>query len=214
MLQVFSVIMLFIFGQPRILYFCALFLIDIYDSYLHKYPTPKTCDIFKIIDKGAFAKYESFYGRLAWMIISYISWFLLAKKNIEKALMNDSNGSSLSIFEIGCILCAISGFLLRVWCKHVMGKYYTYSTTIYKKHVICDVGPYSIVRHPGYAGLILNWGGVFLWLNHWWGYATLALVIHDAYYNALPEEIELVARVPQYIQYKKRVRSLIIPYVF
>ena len=46
-------------------------------------------------------------------------------------------------------------------------------------HVVCDSGPYRIIRHPGYAGNILQQLGVVLALSSLWTIipATVALVI-------------------------------------
>ena len=46
-------------------------------------------------------------------------------------------------------------------------------------HVVCDSGPYRIVRHPGYAGSILALPGMVLALSSMWTLipAAVALII-------------------------------------
>ena len=197
--------------QPRIQFYTLIFLIDVYDTYLHEYPPlPEPDDIHEVVEKGAFAKYESAFGRFCWMALSYVALFLLFKKNILKA----RNLEKLSKYEMLCIGLAIGGFLLRVWCKRLLGRHFTYQITVYKDHQIIDEGPYSIIRHPGMSGMLMNWAGICAWLNHWWGYALYALLLRDTYCHTLSEEKEFRKNLPSYSQYMTRVRSRFIPFIW
>ena len=201
------------FFQPRMVFFCLLFGIDVYDTYLHKYPDPpKKAEIHKVTEKGAFAKYEGPLGRLCWMIISYIAWFLLLQKNIYLAM--DKSNAPLSMYEIFWIIFAISGFVLRLWCKQLLGKQYTYQITVYKKHKVIDIGPYSMVRHPGMLGILINLGGIYAWLNHWYGWCVYLLVLRDTYYHTLSEEKEFTKHLKDYVKYKNKVKARFVPFVW
>ena len=143
------------------------------------------------------------------MGLSYALWGLLLKKNIIKA----KNGDRLSKAELFYIGLTIAGWLLRMWCKHIMGKMFTYQITVYKDHEIMDKGPYSLVRHPGYTGILSNWMGICLWTNHWWGWCLYALLFRDTYCNAISEEKEFEKNIPAYSQYKKRVPARFFPFI-
>lgn len=46
-----------ILKQPRMAFYALIFMIDVYDTYLHEYPPAPTEDeIHKVTEKGAFAK--------------------------------------------------------------------------------------------------------------------------------------------------------------
>ncbi len=50
-----------ILTQPRMHFFLLIFLIDVYDTYLHEYPpAPKEEEIHEVTEKGAFAKVSNF----------------------------------------------------------------------------------------------------------------------------------------------------------
>jgi protein-S-isoprenylcysteine O-methyltransferase Ste14 len=80
---------------------------------------------------------------------------------------------------LGFILVAI-GYILAVWAL-VENRFFSSVVRIQTErgHVVCDTGPYRIVRHPGYAGNILPLPGIVLALSSVWTVipAVVALVI-------------------------------------
>jgi protein-S-isoprenylcysteine O-methyltransferase Ste14 len=81
-------------------------------------------------------------------------------------------------------------------------------------HVVCDSGPYRIVRHPGYAGNILPLAGIVLALSSIWTLipAMVALIITVIRTNL--EDRTLQDELPGYRDYVRRVRYRLIPGVF
>ncbi|KAF9010652.1 hypothetical protein BDQ17DRAFT_1234523, partial [Cyathus striatus] len=57
-------------------------------------------------------------------------------------------------FAVGSLLLCSSGFI-RHRCYVEMGKLFTYEMSIKTDHKLIVTGPYSVVRHPGYAGVLL-----------------------------------------------------------
>jgi len=57
-------------------------------------------------------------------------------------------------FSAGALLL-ISGAALRVWCYRALGDLFTYEVTIRPTHRLTRTGPYAIVRHPSYTGVLL-----------------------------------------------------------
>eukprot|EP01084_Bolivina_argentea_P013114 24571_1 len=194
----------------RMIWFGICFGIDIYDTYLRKYPSPNPTDV-QLKEHGAFGKYEGLFGRLCWMALCYRAWGLLLKKNIQKAQKYEP----LSKFEIGCIASVIAGFGLRILCKYIMGKKYTYSIVVYKEHEIQSNGPYNFIRHPGMFGLLINFGGTCAWLNNWWGWAVYGVLLRDIYITIQDEEKCLSKMLgKKHKTYVEKVPYKIIPYIW
>ena len=57
----------------------------------------------------------------------------------------------------------ILGTWIRLTTYRHLGRFFRFETSIQKGHELIVSGPYSVVRHPSYAGLILLNGGWFLW---------------------------------------------------
>ncbi|KDR81040.1 hypothetical protein GALMADRAFT_277115 [Galerina marginata CBS 339.88] len=57
----------------------------------------------------------------------------------------------------------IIGALIRLVTFRYLGKYFRFEASLQEDHVLITSGPYSIVRHPSYTGLIIAHPGWFLW---------------------------------------------------
>jgi protein-S-isoprenylcysteine O-methyltransferase Ste14 len=81
-------------------------------------------------------------------------------------------------------------------------------------HVVCDTGPYRIVRHPGYSGSALASFAMALALDSVWILipATAAVVI--AVVRTALEDGTLQKELPGYREYAARVRYRLIPGIY
>jgi len=81
-------------------------------------------------------------------------------------------------------------------------------------HVVCDTGPYRIVRHPGYAGSLLPPFAMALALDSVWVLipATAAFVV--AVVRTALEDRTLQEELPGYRAYADRVRYRLIPGIY
>ena len=78
-------------------------------------------------------------------------------------------------------------------------------------HVVCDSGPYRIVRHPGYAGNILAPLGIALALASVWTLIPAAVALIIAFIRTALEDQALQDELPGYRDYARRVRYRLIP---
>jgi protein-S-isoprenylcysteine O-methyltransferase Ste14 len=78
-------------------------------------------------------------------------------------------------------------------------------------HRVVSTGPYAWVRHPMYSGTILFFVGVPLLLGSWWGVALSPLFVILFAIRSGIEERALVAGLPGYADYTRRVRYRLVP---
>jgi len=81
-------------------------------------------------------------------------------------------------------------------------------------HVVCDSGPYRIVRHPGYAGNLLALPGVVLALNSAWTLIPAAIALVVALIRTALEDRTLQEELPGYREYAGRVRYRLFPGIY
>jgi len=63
----------------------------------------------------------------------------------------------------------IAGSLIRLVTYRYLGEFFRFEASIQHNHKLVTGGPYSIVRHPGYTGLLISYSGWFLW-QFWEGF--------------------------------------------
>ncbi|SHH67312.1 methyltransferase family protein [Bradyrhizobium erythrophlei] len=78
-------------------------------------------------------------------------------------------------------------------------------------HRVVSTGPYAWVRHPMYSGTILFFVGVPLLLGSWWGVALSPLFVLLFAVRSGIEERALIAGLPGYADYTRRVRYRLVP---
>ncbi len=78
-------------------------------------------------------------------------------------------------------------------------------------HVAVTSGPYRVVRHPMYAGLLLIMAGWPLLLGSTWSYWPIAVVIVTLIVRTVLEDRTLRRELPGYEEYTKRTRYRLLP---
>ena len=112
------------------------------------------------------------------------------------------------------IIVLLFGFALRQLSIYILGKSFTPAITVSKKQKVIESGPYMYIRHPSYAGLILELLGVALSLSSWVGFlASLLFLIPVMIYRINIEEKLLAKNLSNYKDYMKRTYRLI-PFIY
>ncbi len=72
----------------------------------------------------------------------------------------------------------IGGVALRAWCFHTLGQYFTITVQTSTDQPVITAGPYRLLRHPSYAGLLLALLGVgTVATRNWLSLLVLAVAI-------------------------------------
>jgi protein-S-isoprenylcysteine O-methyltransferase Ste14 len=123
-------------------------------------------------------------------------------------------GSEAIVGWIG-VAVLVGGLALRLWSQAVLGQYYTTTLRHAADQPVLKSGPYRLLRHPGYAGMLLAWVGAGLASANWAVALAIPLLMAVAYgYRIAAEEAMLLgASGDQYKQYVARTWRLI-PYVY
>jgi protein-S-isoprenylcysteine O-methyltransferase Ste14 len=117
----------------------------------------------------------------------------------------------LWLIVLGFILISL-GYAFAVWA-FVENRFFSSVVRIQadRGHVVCDSGPYRIVRHPGYAGYILPLLGIVLALGSLWTLIPAAVALVIAVIRTALEDRTLQEELPGYQEYARRVRYRLFP---
>lgn len=80
--------------------------------------------------------------------------------------------------------------------------------------VLVDSGPYAVVRHPMYLGMVLLFAGMGLWLGSLASLPLAVLLIAAFALRIRAEEKTLVATLPGYESFQNRRRYRLIPFIW
>ena len=78
---------------------------------------------------------------------------------------------------------------------------------------VIDTGVYRLVRHPLYSGTFFLWGGAALWLGSVAAFIGMGVYLAATVGRIAMEEAHLRANLPGYVEYTRRVRGRLIPFV-
>ena len=117
-----------------------------------------------------------------------------------------------AIAWIGVVLC-IAGLLFCVWARFTLGRNWSGVVTFKGGHELITRGPYAIVRHPIYTGILIMIVGTVIVFGHVAGIVALPFVFWGLWIKLRYEEKLMLEKFPdQYAAYQRRVKRLI-PFV-
>ena len=117
--------------------------------------------------------------------------------------------AELWIVWLGFFL-TIAGLAFACWARVILGRNWSGVVQLKKDHELIVRGPYSIVRHPIYTGLLLAFLGTALAIGAWRGLIATAIVAVSFWRKLRMEErwlCELFGE--QYADYMRRVKALV-----
>jgi len=116
-------------------------------------------------------------------------------------------------FGIGTVV-TVAGLAFSVWARRVLGRNWSAIVTLKEGHELVTRGPYALVRHPIYTGLLLGFLGSAIARGRWSGLLATALFFLSALRKYRLEERWMRERFgDDYDAYRSRVKA-IVPYLF
>jgi protein-S-isoprenylcysteine O-methyltransferase Ste14 len=120
--------------------------------------------------------------------------------------------SADAIAWTGVVLC-IGGLAFCVWARFTLGRNWSGVVTFKGGHELITRGPYAIVRHPIYTGILIMLIGTIIVLGRVAGIIGLPLVFWSFWIKLRYEEQLMLEKFPgQYAAYQLRVKR-IVPFV-
>jgi protein-S-isoprenylcysteine O-methyltransferase Ste14 len=146
-------------------------------------------------------------------------WILIGSVAISIAaafrLADGARGASISDGAVGPAAAGLAllwaGLALRAWAIVVLGRWFTVVVDVRAGQEVVQRGPYRLVRHPSYTGLLLATVGLGLALDNWLSLALCALgPLAGVLIRIRAEEAALTAQIGErYRAYAARTRRLI-----
>ena len=113
------------------------------------------------------------------------------------------------------VVVAWLGLLLRWWSFRALGRYFTLVLQTSPDHAVVDRGPYRVLRHPSYTGLLLVVLGCALMIGNWVGVLACSACVGAAMvYRIRVEERALTQALgAAYLDFAA-TRARLVPFVW
>jgi len=126
---------------------------------------------------------------------------------------------SLRVLPLGAVwfwsgaAVTTGGLLVAVCARRHLGRNWSQAVTVKEGHELITSGPYALVRHPIYTGVLLGFTGSAMGRGELRGLLALAIVLGAYWYKLRLEEKWMRAHFgEQYESYSRRVAALV-PYL-
>ncbi len=117
--------------------------------------------------------------------------------------------------KILAMLFILAGYALGFW-SGIANQYLSSFVRIQEErgHQVSQAGPYRFIRHPMYAGDILTYPFVALFLNSLWALIPAVLIILLFILRTHLEDNTLQKELDGYREYAQQVKYRLVPYVW
>jgi protein-S-isoprenylcysteine O-methyltransferase Ste14 len=108
----------------------------------------------------------------------------------------------------------ITGLLFAVWAREHLGRNWSRSVTIKQGHELITSGPYAVVRHPIYTGILTGFLGMAITISQVRGFVVFLLIFLAFWMKFRMEEQWMRSQFGEaYATYTHQTAALV-PYLF
>ena len=153
---------------------------------------------------------ESAASRIAHTLpLAFAFWLLWARGRPDGFLAGTIVPPSRALYLAGVAVVAI-GLAFAIWARHYLGRNWSGVVTLKQDHELIRGGPYRLVRHPIYTGMLLAFIGSAMARDQWRGIAAVAIAWLALWYKLRVEERWMIERFGDaYRRFRAEVPALI-----
>jgi len=157
--------------------------------------------------------HESGARRLYYIIPILIGWFLVSRGYRLGPPFNIHIIPETGAILVAAAILCLCGLGFCFWARAVLGRNWSGTVTLKEDHELIVRGPYRLVRHPIYTGLLAMLIGTWMENGHIAGMIGLVLAFISFWIKLNNEEEVMRKQFPdQYAAYRERVKR-IIPFI-
>jgi protein-S-isoprenylcysteine O-methyltransferase Ste14 len=159
-------------------------------------------------------KRQSIGGRLVQVLGTAATFILMWNGNrdwgaLSSRFVSHDTGWALAGAAMTCI-----GVAIAIWARTILGGNWSSSVTVKQDHTLIRTGPYNIVRHPIYSGLLLAVLGTALTLGQLRDLLAVGVLFATFLIKSKTEERFMTQEFGrEYGDYQRETNALI-PFIF
>lgn len=155
------------------------------------------------------------YGlpRIGQLVLNLTTWMLMTGRVLSNTVLSErAIAKTSAIVVFGCAL-AIAGAVFTLWARFTIGRNWSGNITVKADHELMTRGPYAIVRHPIYFGLLITLAGTAFVVGEYRSFlAVIVALVAWKWKSSIEERVMTEHFGDAYRDYQRRVKGLI-PFV-
>jgi protein-S-isoprenylcysteine O-methyltransferase Ste14 len=153
---------------------------------------------------------ESLAGRMVTVVLTALTAALLAFRGQKPHWLNTRFlPQTMVAYWLGLLLVVL-GLAFAVWARIHLGRNWSGTVTVKDDHELIRTGPYGLVRHPIYTGLLLAILGTAIAFGEWRGLLAFGFLTVAFLFKLRREERFMSESFPDdYPRYRAQVPALI-----
>jgi protein-S-isoprenylcysteine O-methyltransferase Ste14 len=156
---------------------------------------------------------ESRAQRLRYWLLLVIAYLLLLHGRELAYPLNPRIIPRATPIACAAAFLCVAGLAFAVWARVTLGRNWSGVVTLKEGHELVQRGPYRLVRHPIYTGMLIMFFATALVQSHVAGFVGVLLMFTGFWIKLDREEKLMLQQFPErYAAYQQRVKR-IIPFV-
>ncbi len=153
------------------------------------------------------------WRRIVQTILMVAGAFLLFDPQLGVGVLGYRFVPASALSSYAGIAMTAAGIAFAVWARFVLGRNWSSQVTLKREHELIRSGPYRLVRHPIYSGILFALLGTAIYFGELRGFIAFAMFITGWWLKSQMEEALMIEHFgEQYREYRKQVKALI-PFV-
>jgi protein-S-isoprenylcysteine O-methyltransferase Ste14 len=150
--------------------------------------------------------HESGARRVRYLIPILIGWYLLFRRSPLPAPLNLRIIPQTDAILVAAAALCFCGLAFCLWARAVLGRNWSGTVTVKENHELIVRGPYRLVRHPIYTGLLAMLIATAIQQGHITGMVGLTLVFVSLWIKLSAEEEVMAKHFSRSIRRLSRTR--------
>jgi protein-S-isoprenylcysteine O-methyltransferase Ste14 len=148
------------------------------------------------------------FGRLAVLVVVFD---LLLSRKMAVGWLGNRFVSAIELWKWTGIALTVAGLGLCLWARRELADNWSDKVALKVDHELIRTGPYKLLRHPIYSGVLLAMAGTALAIGEWKGVVAFSVMVINYAIKASREERILVNKFGQAYQEYKRQAGFLVP---